>query len=276
MRLLVLATLTGLVACGGPPPPAAASPDPTWDTLPAVIHRADGLVLGHAVVEVPDDDPFHVVTVTLPRDAVVTVTPADGVVRFRSLLPTDDGPWVAVNGGFYGADGQPLGLVLSDGKLWHALGRSAGGTGVLLGAPGPAAVVHRDAYTEGRAHAVQSIDRLVDAGQSLVKPAAGARHAARTAVAITADSVVFAVGFDPTYASLAADGITLRATAGTGPTLAAFADWLVAGLHAEQALNLDGAISTQLAVRARGFHWDVEGEAGTPHAVVGRPGASRP
>jgi hypothetical protein len=219
------------------------------------------------------DDSGWWIAVRLPRDAVLEIVPSDTVVPFEQLLPTDDHDWVAVNGGFYDADRRPMGLVVSEGHLFHPLGPS--GSGVLEGDPLPMRVVHRDAWQPGALMALQSIDRLVDAGVNLVQPRAGAHRDARAAVALSADAAWAVVAFSDRSAGRTDEGFRLSSTSGHGLTLAGFAALLVDRLGAGQALNLDGAVSTQLAARVGGASVRVVGERGTVQAVVLRTESSR-
>lgn len=234
-----------------------------------MLHVSEGLQLSHAAVNAAGED-FHVVTARLPRNARLEVRPAPSVTDFPSLLPPDAGPWVAVNGGFYDPDGLPMGLVLAGGVEHRPLARG-GGSGVLEGGSAAVRIVHRDAWAPGATEAVQSIDRLVDEGKSLVHVRAGARRAARTAVAITEAEVVMVVAFDAEGSRITDKGARLIGSGVRGPSLGALATWLAEDLGAVQALNLDGAISTQLTLRDGAFTWSLEGEAGTVQAVVARP-----
>jgi uncharacterized protein YigE (DUF2233 family) len=213
------------------------------------------------------------VATRFPRDAVVEIVPADTAVRFSDLLPTDNEDWAAINGGFYDETGAPMELVVSEGHIHHPL-RARGGSGVLEADPLPARIVHRDAWQPGARMALQSIDRLVDAGQPLVASASEHR-AARSAVVIGADAVWLVVTFSDTSAFRTDDGFQLQQTSGHGQTLRGFATLLVDHLRAEQALNLDGAVSTQLAARIGGQTIRVLGERGTVQAVVLRTEPSR-
>lgn len=206
--------------------------------------------------------------VRLPHDSCLAVNAADAVVPFSTLLPADAGPWAAVNGGFYEL-GSPMGLVVSRGAPRTPL-TARGGSGVLEATPAGPVVVRRDDYVPGSDAAVQSIDRLVDGGASLVHNTGGPR-AARTAVAITADAVWLVVIVDATSIERDGTDVQLTSTSGYGPTLRETAQYLVDELHAEQAINLDGAVSTQLAVADGEFQLAVHGERGTVNAPVLRP-----
>ena len=70
------------------------------------------------------------------------------------------------------------------------------------------------------------------------------------------------------------DGIQLIRTVGEGMTLAEFAEFLVLAVGAKQALNLDGAVSTQMIVAMPTWRWVVRGERGTINGVVIRPPAA--
>jgi hypothetical protein len=203
--------------------------------------------------------------VRVPRSAEVDVVDAGAVAGIEAFVGDAPLPWAAVNGGFY-EDGAPMGLVVSEGRLRHPLA-SRGGSGVLLGAPGPAQVVPRAAWTPGGRSALQSVDRLVDGGASLVAPTTGAHRDARSAVAISADAVWLVVTAAQASLAPAPDGLRLVDTVGQGMTLAELADWLVVELGAQQALNLDGAVSSQMVVATAATRWVLHGERGTINAV---------
>lgn len=215
------------------------------------------------------------VAARFPRDAALEITPSDLPVRFSDLLPTDDGDWAAVNGGFYDGDGKPMELVISEGHQFSPL-RKRGGSGVLEADPFPMRVVHRDAWTPGARFAIQSIDRLVDQGASVVGTNARPSLAARTAVVISDDATWAVVAFSDSSCVRNEDGFSLQATSGYGLTMAGFAQLLVDQLHASQALNFDGAVSTQLAAHVGGQSLRVIGERGTVQSVILRTEPSRP
>jgi uncharacterized protein YigE (DUF2233 family) len=217
-----------------------------------------------------DDEVGTAWRVRLPRDARMDVAHADAVTPFDALVPDDAGPFVAVNGGFYDEHGKPMGLVVAEGKVVHKLGRS--GSGVLEHGPHRLRVVHRDDWKPGARAALQSIDRLVEDGKPLVAPQETARRAARTAVALTDDAVWVVLAVADDSIETTPDGaISLHATAFRGLPLWAFARYLVDAVKADQALNLDGAVSTQIEVRTPEATWAVRGENGTVQAVVLRP-----
>lgn len=207
--------------------------------------------------------------VSVPLPGRATVSPARSVVEFDALLPADAGPWAAINGGFYDPEGRAMGLVVSGGRERSAFVRG-GGSGVFFVGPAGPAVVHRDAWKPGPAEALQSIDRLVDEGRSLVKRREGPL-AARSAVAVGADRLwLLALAGEQSVVPLS-DGARLDATAGNGLPLGVFAEWIVRSTGAITALNLDGAVSTQLAVRTSAGAFRVRGERGTINAIVLRP-----
>lgn len=209
--------------------------------------------------------------VSVPRSASIAVLPSAEVAPLRRIVAAQTGDFAAINGGFY--EQGPMGLVRHQGQDLAPLS-ARGGSGVLLAAPAPARIVHqRDAAAAlgGVTEALQSIDRLVDAGRSVVTARAHARPGARSGVALSADRVwLVAMVADVSLARDDADGAALRMTVARGVTLDVFADWMVRELGAEQALNLDGAVSTQLFVRAGGAEWALDGERGTINAVVVR------
>jgi uncharacterized protein YigE (DUF2233 family) len=205
-----------------------------------------------------------------PRDAALRVHPSGSVQPLAALAHPDAAAWAAINGGFYDASGA-MGLVLAGGVEHEALA-PRGGSGVVRYDPGSIAILHRDAWVPGSAReALQSIDRIVDRGTVLVRPAAGAHRDARSGVAVADDAVWLVAAAARESIRPGAQGLRLQGTAGRGLTLAEFATLLVDALHAREALNLDGAVSTQMMVAASGWSWGVEGERGTVNAVSLRP-----
>ncbi|MCK6503623.1 phosphodiester glycosidase family protein [Myxococcota bacterium] len=238
---------------------------------PQVILQGEGLVLEQQAWRF-QGQAGTAWRVRVPLPGAARVQASEEVVAFTELLPTDDGPWAAINGGFY-EDGA-MGLVVSDGVEHTGLSRR-GGSGVFAWSPAGPQVLHRDRWAAGPPQALQSIDRLVDAGRNLVKAREGAPLAARSAVVVGSDALwLVALAGHDSIAGLWVDGVQLRGTSGRGLPLWAFADYLVDELGAVQALNLDGAISTQLAVQVPGQRFAVRGEAGTINAVVLRPPSS--
>lgn len=204
--------------------------------------------------------------VALPGGA--QVRPSAEVRPFDELLPGDAGPWAAINGGFY--EHGPMGLVVSDGQE-HSPLSPRGGSGIFQWGPAAPAILHRSAWTPGPPQALQSIDRLVDAGRSLVKARDQARAAARSAVVLTGTELLLVALADGEGIETLPDGVQLHRTVARGLPLWAFAELLVQGLDAQTALNLDGAISTQMAVQAQGRRFHLRGEAGTINVLVIRP-----
>ena len=207
--------------------------------------------------------------VPLPGDAKMAYL--GGVEDFPAFLPIDAGPWAAINGGFYDAMRDAMGLVVTAGEERVAL-TTSGGSGVFSFGPQGPRVVHRDAWQPGDPEALQSIDRLVDAGTSLVKRRSSNR-AARSAVVVGREALwLVALAADASITPTDG-GVRLRDTVGEGLPLWAFADYLLQSTDVVAALNLDGAISTSFAAAAGEHRFTVEGERGTINAVVIRPAA---
>ena len=252
-----------------PPPQAEAAPTLQVDP-PVVLLQSQGLVLEQQAWRMGEaHGQAWRVHVPLPGRAQIRPSP-EGVVAFSRLVPPDDGPWAAINGGFY--ERGPMGLVVSDGATVSPLS-SRGGSGVFQWAPAGPSVVHRRDWSHGAPQAVQSIDRLVDAGASLVHRKDGARAAARSAVAIGGGQLwLVALADDDSINPLPGTaGAQFHDTVVLGLPLWAFADYLVDQVGASQALNLDGAISTQLVVQVPERRFELRGEYGTINAVVIRP-----
>lgn len=263
-------TICALCACASSgAPPASEAELPRVALQPETTLRSEGGLLLEQQPWTHGD--VHGVawraSVSLPGHPAIS--PSDGVVEFAALTPSDDGPWAAINGGFYDPSGKAMGLVVSGGVQRSALVRG-GGSGVFLVGPVGPRVIHRDAWEQGPQEALQSIDRLIDDGKVLVKKRDGPL-AARSAVAIGRGRLwLIALAEDDSVVALP-DGARLRHTAGHGLSLGDFADYVLRTTGAAEALNLDGAVSTQLAVRTHEGVYRVRGELGTINAVVIRP-----
>ena len=298
--LLLLAACSGPTIAETPPAPAGgaagaplASPAPTAgaaDALesevadpdpvlgsPTLVAEAAGIRLSRQPYSLGAERGVLFIA-EAPRDAVLDVVPYPTVQPFTAFLPgASPGepatPWVAINGGFYEhsalGGAKAMGLVVSDGAVatpWS----EGGGSGIATYGPEPVQILHRTAWTPGAAEAVQSIDRIVDAGKSLVNKRPGKRAAARSAIAVGADHVWLVAAVADASLSETPEGARLRGTVAQGLPLWAFAQVLV-DLGATEALNLDGAISTSMAASLGGQDWLLQGEAGTINVLVMRP-----
>lgn len=213
--------------------------------------------------------------VSLPVDAAVRVIPAPEPARLTDLIPPDAGPMAAINGGFYDTRGRPLGAVISRGRV-HNQGRAGGGSGVLIVSDtGPGIVPYprfADQADQVR-EALQSIDRIIADGHSVVRVGAPGGYGVRSAVAIAGDRLLFAVAAADWGIREVAQGIDLRWPALMGLPLWAFAELLVEASGAEAALNLDGGDSTQLIVRGRGFEFHINSGGRTINGILVSPAA---
>ncbi len=266
--MMVLLALLGCApAASTPSPEPAPAPENVVVGSKALVAAADGLELQ---VVTWTAGPAHGVgwLASVPRNGVLTVAPGAGVHPLAELVGEPSPPWAAINGGFY-EDG-PMGLVVSNGVESHPVATN-GGSGVVQSGPSGVSIVHRDAWSPGPTEALQSIDRLVDGGASLVHARPDAHRDARSAVAISEDRLWLVAAFADNNVTAGPDGIQLVNTVGNGMTLAEFAQFLVSGLGAKQALNLDGAVSTQMIVATPTWRWVVRGERGTINGVVLRP-----
>ena len=208
--------------------------------------------------------------VTVPRTAQIKVLAATTVSSFERFLPIDPGPWAVINGGFYDVDGTAMGLVVADGIEYGAF-RRGGGSGILeLRQDGPR-IVHHSAYTPGATQALQSIDRIVANGVTLVKPRSGARRAARSAIALSEDTILLILGAQDESLSGTGDQVRVNFAAGSGLPLWALADYIANHTDARDALNLDGSVSAQLAARINGRNYAVRAMRGTINAIAVRP-----
>jgi uncharacterized protein YigE (DUF2233 family) len=216
--------------------------------------------------------------VRAPLGAQAAVHHSEEVVALGELVKAPGGPWAAINGGFYEERAgrmAPMGVVWSGGAQRHPY-KKRGGSGLfVVGEAGPQ-VIHRDAWREWEAkrpkHALQSIDRIIAGGQTLVTPREGARSAARSAVVVGREAIWLVVlAADGSITERADGALQLRDTSWQGVPLWAFAAYLSETTDARDALNLDGAVSTQLIVEAAGKTWRILGERGTINAITLAP-----
>ena len=149
-----------------------------------------------------------------------------------------------VNGGYFHPDFQPLGLVVSDGRVVHAVERAALLSGVLLvGSDGRSALLRAEEYLARAAKEKAPPRQALQAGPFLVDkgaPVAGlnATRAARRTAVLTDGAGRWALV--STSALTLAETGALLARPGVAPD----------GFRVRRALNLDGGSSTGLWVRA--------------------------
>jgi hypothetical protein len=177
---------------------------------------------------------------------------------------------VAINGGFFDLDRTPMGLVIADGIEVAPL-RRAGGSGILEVRDGKPRILHHSEFSPGANQALQSIDRIVAGGRSLVRQRPGARLAARAAVAMSAELIWFVLAASDELWPTTAAETTLHAAAARGLPLWALADYLVSVLGAQDGLNLDGSVSAQMAARIGDYELGIKGIGMTVNALVMRP-----
>lgn len=182
--------------------------------------------------------------------------------------------WAAINGGFYEDDTKggyrPMGVVRANKHKVKAYTYRGGSGLFLVDAQGPK-IIHRSAWEKHRTQAVealQSIDRVVDEGKSLVNPKADARYAARSAVALDKEHIWLVASVANASLYTTSKGYRLRKTSYLGMPLWAFAQYLAQHVGAQQALNLDGAVSTQLIVQTPSQRFELLGERGTMNAIL--------
>ena len=200
----------------------------------------------------------------------VRVIPSNGVSRFQQFIPDDQGPWAIINGGFYDVDGRAMGVVVADGETFSPF-RRGGGSGVFQVTENGPRIIHRNEFEPGAIQALQSIDRIIDNGRSLVNRRANARSTARSAVVITDNELIFVVVAQDESISGKGDDVRLGITSRLGLPLWAFTDYLLSSTGARAALNLDGSVSSQFAARLGGQDVRVRGVRGTVNALIMRP-----
>lgn len=193
------------------------------------------------------------------------VVPSSEVKPLPSFVNVAVPTWAAINGGFY--EQGPMGLVVSHGKVYHPISPS-GGSGIISVGPDGIRILHRDNWVAGANEALQSIDRLVDNSASLVQTRPNAHRDARSAVALSGNRVWLVIAVADNSITSVIDGVQLNNTVGNGFTLAEFASFLIVSIGAKQALNLDGAVSTQMIVATSHEKWIAHGERGTINSIV--------
>lgn len=161
---------------------------------------------------------------------------------------------VAVNGGYFGRKGEPLGY-LRDGSrvLVGSVATGSAFTGVfLVNREGPQ-VVLRDDFTPGdESLAIQCGPRLVAAGRAVTGYAPNEPRR-RTGVGVDADGRILL------FATAMAGNLTLEQTQ---KILLSPLDQ--GGVRPRAVLNLDGGSSTQMVVRAGGVSLNLLGYTGVP------------
>jgi hypothetical protein len=260
--------MIALIGCETPPPPPAPPALPEES-----VHAEDGpLSLSIRRIEQDAWSGRLIVATFAPRARTIRVVPSEGPRPLDAIVGPigSPQPFAAIDGGFYDLEGAPMGLVRTGGEDVARL-REGGGSGVFFVDDAPH-IVHRDAYRPTRAirEAVQSIDRLVADGASLVSPNASDRRAARSAIAISADGALhLVVAFDQRAIALEEDArIVLDEDSGTtGPTLGEMAALLIS-IGARDALGLDGGLSTSLTVKSAEHALRVEAFRATINAIL--------
>ncbi len=286
LRLLVLVALVALLGCE----PSAPSPSPRTDPEPPpsrvttrveeTTHAAEGpLRLSVRRVEMPGWSGRMVVASFTPGEHRVQVVPSERPAALDHIVAgaRSAQPFAAIDGGFYDLEGAPMGLVRTEGRDVSPL-RETGGSGVLVVEGARARIVHRDAYAPNDAitDAVQSVDRIVSEGRSLVSARASQRRAARSAVALDARGALhLVVAFDQRAIAHEEDArITLGSESGTtGPTLGQMAELLArspedGGVGAVEALGLDGGFSTSMTVKSAARALRIEAFRATINGVL--------
>ena len=259
-------------ACSSASLPAAAPLPATAPDLPVMVGegrqlREEGSLRLLEGEWVEDGERGRWFSACVPAQNRLQVLPSETVERIDVLAAPLTGSWAAINGGFY--DSAAMGLVVSGGQIRSPLS-SKGGSGVLSWGPGPARIQHRDTYGGGAQEALQSIDRLVDDGKVLVSPRAGAHRDSRSGVSLSPEVLCLVLAAAEASLVPMDAGYQLVRTAGEGLSLAGFAH-LLREQQAVAALNLDGAVSSQIIVQTAAGRWEIRGERGTINALVIHP-----
>ena len=239
----------------------------------AVTGEVAGLRVSQRAIAV-DGGPGRLIVVEVPPMAVVEVVPVWAPSALQAFVEVAPGrACAAINGGFYDLQGAMGWVVHAGGEV--APLRATGGSGVLVIDGEGARIVHRDDAKGRPREALQSIDRLVDGGRSVVGAGARPDADARSAVGLRGDgTMVFAVVFADA-AVVREDGGRVElgpASSTTGLSLAAWAELLARpvaeeGLGVVTALNLDGGYSTSLVVNVGGVELEVVAHGATINAL---------
>ena len=262
LRVLALASCVAAVACSGSsraePPrardaPAARrpAPSPAADPPPAAIAHEVSNQLRH------DGEPYllHRFRIPLARTRIDVVdvgmhSDLDRVLEQRHAQ-------LVINGGYYGTDSRPEGLVIAGGRRINPLlARIGGGVIAVRGAHAEHLATEGLVVPTGLDFAIQCSPRLVVGGQPAVTRV-GENTASRTALCIRDHGR----GLDAYVANVEPS----RGRA--GPTLYTFSRQLVTE-GCEEALNLDGGPSTGFAWRSpQGVRASLP-RRGVRHAIV--------
>ncbi len=199
-------------------------------------------------------------------NADLRVLPSKKVARLDQLFEKPNGDFVAMNGGFYDQDLDPMGLVVSGAKE-HIKRRKVGGSGIIESRSGKISILHQSRYQNGADEALQSIDRIVAEGKSLVRRRSGAPAAARTVVALGKDYLWTIVVVSEKSLQKEGGAMQLRSTS-QGLPLWATARYVLETTDVVDALNLDGGISTQIIARVDDQLLHIRGVSGTINGIL--------
>jgi hypothetical protein len=230
-------------------PFAAAGPDAPGLEPPAPTPLAPGIT---RVLDHMDQVPVHIVRIR------------PGAARWRFLRPPapmetwrvddvggEDGPVVAVNGGYFDIDGSPMGLMVHEGRQLNPMRKADWGV-FWLDRKGAGHLHHRRKFrwpkwTKKVDFAVECGPRIRVDGEAIqVRPGT----ARRTVVGVRGDGDLILAVF-PARVGLRDAGRWLHAR------------WAVKDL-----LNLDGGSSTQLALR-EGGQWLTLARGAAVPALIG-------
>lgn len=220
---------------------------------------------------------------TAPRFEVI---PSASIQTDLAFAVPATGDFAAINGGFYDANENAMGFVRHQAKTFQTV-RRGGGSGVIVQTPDGARLLHRsDPMPPKATEGLQSIDRLVVGGMSVVGAKASLERDARSAVMIDADNAVSLVAVvadaaeaTPTTLKPKNPGRPIRLrtrlnerSSTTGVSLAEFAKLLsqppmAKGLGALSALNLDGGYSTSFFAHVEGDRFRIEPYRATINAI---------
>lgn len=268
--LLVFFAVVGFGVIGAAPPPGFG---PVGDTGLAVadvetLATSSDMALQKQRLYFDGDEAVAYRIRVKKSKATMKVLASDKVVRLEKLFEKPAGNFVAINGGFYDTKLQPMGLVVSGGKVQNEYSKQ-GGSGIVESRDKAISVVHRSKYQKGADEALQSIDRIVSKGKSLVRQRSEAPPAARSVVAVGEEYLWLIVVV--AHSSIHSDEgtIQLRSTS-RGLPLWATARYLIETTDVVDALNLDGGVSTQLIARVGEERLEIRGVSGTINGILAK------
>lgn len=236
----VLFLLVGWLLLGRAP----AAPSPGWRELaPGLQYRAVGKA----------NEEMHQVRLDPSRYQLGLVTSKKGSLPLADLVEGTRA-LVAVNGGYFGRGGEPLGYQRDGSRVLVSSIASGGAfTGVFyVDKSGPHVVLREDFQPSNESLALQCGPRLVAAGRAVTGYAPNEPRR-RTGVGVDEDGRIIL------FATAMAGNLTLEECQ---KLLLSPPD--KGGVRPRAVLNLDGGSSTQMVIKTKGFSLNLLGYTGIP------------